>query len=248
MIAGMDYRILVASPLGRVIEPVIASVFPRSTVAVAIDKDDVRRHIMDNVRFDVVLTDLVWNRPELALELAFDGLDVLSTMHEADRVAPVILAAQGHSMEREHLEEARRRPEVAAVCQKSAGVEPLLAAIRTAALGRRPPPPGATTLPRPLCEWFEGRRGNTAARLAGAIAAGGAVDLASLAEVAGVGLNTANKVTNHYLGPIIRARGEHDPLVPMTLPAVARWCGLHMRYIVSWCRRHGSADVVRPYG
>ncbi|WP_433663179.1 response regulator [Nocardia sp. CA-128927] len=244
----MDYRILVASPLGRVVEPAFAKVFPQATIAVAVDEEAVRRHIMDNVRFDVVLTDLVWNRPELALELGFDGLDVLRTMHDADRVAPVILAAQGHSMEREHLEEAQRLPEVAAVYQKSTGIEPLITAVRTVAHGQRQAMAAATTGPRPLCELFEGRRGTTAARLAGAIASGRAIDLASLADVAGVGINTANKVTNHYLGPIIRERAEHDPLLPITLPVVARWCGLHMRYIVSWCRRHDNADVVHPYG
>ncbi|QIS21157.1 response regulator [Nocardia terpenica] len=247
MTPTMDYRILVASPLGKVVEPAFASLFPRATVAVAIGKEDVRRNILGNVRFDVVLTDLVWNRPELAVELSFDGLDVLGLMREADRVAPVILAAQGHSMEREHLEEARRHPEVAAVYRKSTGLDPLLAAIRSVAHGRREPPI-ATIGPRPLCESFEGRRGATAARLAGAIASGRAVDLTSLADAAGVGTHTASKVTNHYLGPIIRERAEHDPLQPMTLPAVARWCGLHMRYIVSWCRRHGNADVVYPYG
>ncbi|MEU6582476.1 response regulator [Nocardia sp. NPDC046763] len=246
MTTTMGYRILVASPLGKVVEPVFGELFPGATVAIAISKDDVRRSIMNNVRFDVVLTDLVWNRPELAVELSFDGLDVLRLMHEADRVAPVILAAQGHSMEREHLEEARRHPEVAYVYQKSTGLDPLLAAIRSVAHGRREPPTGPTH-PRPLCELFEGRRGATAARLAGAIASGRAVDLASLAGVAGVGANTASKVTNHYLGPIIRERAEHDPLQPMTLPVVARWCGLHMRYIVSWCRRHGNGDVVHPY-
>ncbi|MGW4243822.1 MSMEG_1198 family transcriptional regulator [Nocardia sp. NPDC004722] len=247
MTSTMDYRILVASPLGKVVEPAFATLFPKSTVAIAVDREAVRRNIMDNVRFDVVLTDLVWNRPQLALELAFDGLDVLRLMHEADRVAPVILAAQGHSLEREHLEEARRRPEVAAVYQKSTGLEPLCAAIRAVAHGRRETVTGSVH-PTPLCELFVGRRGETAARLAGAIASGRAVDLTSLAEVAGVGTNTASKVSNHYLGPIIRERGEHDPEQPMTLPVVARWCGLHMRYIVSWCRRHGNGDVVQPYG
>ena len=244
----MKYRILVASPLGKVVEPVFAREFSGGTIAVATAKEDVQRHITHNVRFDVVLTDLVWNRSELAAELAFDGLDVLRMLRDADRTAPVILAAQGHSMEREHLEEARRHEEVAAVCQKSAGIEPLVTAIRSAALGHRRPQPPAAPQPQPLCELFEGRRGDTAARLAGAIAAGRAFDLTTLAQTTGFGINTANKVTSHYLGPIIRKRGEHDPDTPMTLPAVSRWCGLHMRYIISWCRRHGAADVVHPYG
>ena len=32
----------------------------------------------------------------------------------------------------------------------------------------------------------------------------------------------------------------------MTLPAIYRWCGLHAHYLISWCRRNGHDDVVRP--
>ena len=107
----------------------------------------------------------------------------------------------------------------------------LLGATKAAALGRREPlrPSG----PPSLYELFRGRKGDTAGRLAGAIAAGRASDNATLGLAAHVALHTANKVTTHYLGPIIEKREEHDPTLPMTLPAIYRWCGLHAHYLIS---------------
>jgi len=76
-------RILVASPLGRVIEPVLKQAFAGSTIAVALDRHAVRREVVHQVRFDVVITDLIWNDP--ALEYSFDGLDVLDMLGSAQR-------------------------------------------------------------------------------------------------------------------------------------------------------------------
>ncbi len=236
-------RILVASPLGNVVAPSLSVAFPDVAVTVAVDRNSFRHNIAGRVRFDVVIADLIWNHPEL--EYTFDGLDVIDTLRDANRQAPVLLAAQGHSMERDHVDEAQLRPEIAGLYQKSSGLDALMAAISTAAVGHRLPLTAAPAGPRPPYELFDGRRGNTAGRLAGAIAAGQASDGATLARTAKVALNTANKVTSHYLGPIIQERGEHDPNLPMTLPSVYRWCGVHARYIVSWCRRHGHADVVQ---
>lgn len=238
-----DLRILVASPLGRIVAPAVAASFPAATVELAENSEAVRRQIIGRVRFDVVIADLVWNNPDL--EFTFDGLDVINVLHEANRLAPVILAAQGHSMEHDLLDEARLRPEVVSAFHKTAGVGELPTLIRDAAVGKRHAVASPSPRKPPLYELLRTRKGQTAGRLAGAIAAGRATDAASLAAAAGVGINTANKAATHYLGPIILQRGEHDTALPLTLPAVYRWCGLHSRYLMSWCRRHGHADVLR---
>lgn len=240
MLEGL--RILVASPLGHVVAPPLSAACEGGAVVVAADEDEFARAVAGRVRYDVVVADLIWNDPEL--EWSFDGLDVIDALRKHDRVAPVILATQGHGMERDHLDEARLRPEVSGVVAKSDGLMPLMTAIRAVAFGQRLPDTHIDRPRVPLYELFVGQRGHTAGRLAGAIASGAASDNASLARAAKVSPNTANKVTSHYLGPIIERRGEHDERLPMTQSAVYRWCGLHARYIVSWCRRHGHADVL----
>lgn len=125
-----DPRILVASPLGRVVVPQLEGAFPDSMVGVAVDRDSVHREVAQRVRFDVVVADLIWNNPDL--EFNFDGLDVVDVLEAADRPAPVIIAAQGHSMERDLLEEARLRPEVFSVFHQSAGTDDLPSLIRDA--------------------------------------------------------------------------------------------------------------------
>lgn len=77
-----DPRILVASPLGRIVVPQLVGVFPDGMVRVAVDRDAVHRAVTQRVRFDVVIADLVWNKPEL--EFNFDGLDVVDVL--VDRV------------------------------------------------------------------------------------------------------------------------------------------------------------------
>ncbi|WP_254849113.1 response regulator [Mycobacterium sp. GA-1841] len=236
-------RILVASPLGRIVAPSVTQALPGATVELAENSEAVRRQIIGRVRFDVVIADLVWNNPEL--EFTFDGLDVINVLHEANRLAPVILARQGHSMEHDLIDEARLRPEVVSAFHKSAGTGELPNLIRDAAVGKRHAVPSPSPRKPPLYELFRTRKGQTAGRMAGAIAAGRATDGASLAAAAGIGINTATKAATHYLGPIILQRGEHDPALPLSLAAVYRWCGLHSRYLVSWCRRHGHADVLQ---
>ncbi|WP_067538705.1 hypothetical protein [Nocardia crassostreae] len=240
---GKTTRILVASPLGKIIAPTLDESPTIAKVVVATDRKQVHDAITDTVRFDVVVADLIWNKPHL--EYTFDGLDVVDMLALVDRGARVLLAAQGHSMEQDHLDEARLLPTVVGIFEKSAGPGPLLAAIDSVAVGQRMecrPAPGTAI---PLYQHFQGRHGITAGRLAGAIAAGRATDAASLAVAAEVAVNTANKVTSAYLGPIIQQRGEHDPALPMTIVAVYRWCGLHSRYLVSWCRRNGHIDMLR---
>ncbi|WP_241548474.1 response regulator [Gordonia alkanivorans] len=237
-------RILIASPLGHVVAGPVQSAFDGSTVVVARDHEEFLNAVAARVRFDVVSADLIFNHAQL--EWTFDGLDVIEGLHTADRLAPVLLATQGHSMEEDHLAEARLRTDVSGVVAKSAGLQTFLDGLRTVAFGQTL----TEQLPRSgrpsLFELFDGRRGVTAARMAGAIAAGNAVDVGTLAEVAQVSTNTASKLASNYIGPMMRARNEHDDLLPLTQAAVFRWCGLHARYIVSWCRRHGHSDVLDP--
>ena len=237
-------RILIASPLGHVVAAPLQSAFDDVTVVVARDRNEFLSSVAARVRFDVVSADLVFNRADL--EWTFDGLDVIEGLRDANRLAPVLLATQGHSMEEDHIAEARLRSDVSGVVAKSDGLAVFVDALKTIALGQRLPAPPPKS-PRPaLFELFDGRRGTTAARMAGAIASGNAVDNASLAVAARVSPNTANKVATSYIGPLMRARHEHDERLTLTQPSVYRWCGLHARYIVSWCRRHGHSDVLEP--
>ncbi|ATD73323.1 MULTISPECIES: hypothetical protein [Gordonia] len=237
-------RVLVASPLGHVVAGPLQSALEQAVVTVAITEDEFTRSVAGHVRFDVVVADLIWNRPDP--EWCFDGLDVIDALDKHERQAPVILATHGHGLEDDHLDEARLRNEVAAVIEKSDGFATLMSAVHAVAVGQgvaeKPGPPRRT----PLYELFAGQRGHTAGRLAGAIASGNASDGASLARAAKVSPNTANKVTSHYLGPLIEERGEQPTSSPLTQAAVYRWCGLHARYLISWCRRHGHSDVLGP--
>ncbi len=90
--------------------------------------------------------------------------------------------------------------------------------------------------------YFKKGKGATAARLAGAIASGRAVNHDTLASTAHVGYDTAAKIVD-YLGPLIRARREHNQELKMTPEVVYRWCGEHAAYILSWCRRNGYSDI-----
>jgi hypothetical protein len=104
--------------------------------------------------------------------------------------------------------------------------------------------PGTSSPPEQarIHHYFGKGRGATAARLAGAIASGRAVNHETLASTAHVGYDTAAKLVE-YLGPLIRDRGEHPAELKMTPEVVYRWCGEHARYILSWCRRHGQNDI-----
>jgi len=237
-------RILIASPLGDVIAAPLNAVFDGASITVARDETEFRTSIAARVRFDVVSADLVFNRAEL--EWTFDGLDVIDGLRDANRLAPVLLATQGHSMEEDHLAEARLRDDVSGVVAKADGFATFADSLQAVALGRTIGKQTPAPVRPSLFELFEGRRGTTTARLAGAIASGHASDNATLAAMAKVSTNTANKVATTYIGPLMRARNEHDDRLALTQPSVYRWCGMHARYIVSWCRRHGHSDVLAP--
>jgi CheY-like chemotaxis protein len=238
-------RLLVAAALGKVIEPILRQSMSDATVRIAEDQAAVERAVTDRLRFDVVVADLTWN--DYAVEYSFDGLDVLDILRRSRRQTPVIFAAQGHGIERDHLDEAVEQPEVAGIYRKAMGPQILIEAVDIAVRGgdltgpRFPAGGSPPDIPR-IHQYFSKGRGVTAARLAGAIASGRAVNHETLASSAHVGYDTAAKLVD-YLGPLIRDRGEHRPDLKMTPEVVYRWCGEHARYILSWCRRNGYADI-----
>jgi CheY-like chemotaxis protein len=238
-------RVLVAAALGKIIEPFLQQSISDATIRIAEDKAAVERALGDRLRFDVVVTDLTWN--DYAVEYAFDGLDVLDILRSTRRHTPVIFAAQGHGIERDHLDEAVEQPEVAGIYRKATGPQPLVEAVDIAVRGGNlkgsqfPPDNSPPDIPR-IHAYFSRGKGTTAARLAGAIASGRAVNHETLASSAHVGYDTAAKLVD-YLGPLIRDRHEHSPELKMTPEVVYRWCGEHARYILSWCRRNGHADI-----
>jgi CheY-like chemotaxis protein len=238
-------RILVAAALGKIIEPFLRQCLSDATVRIAEDKTAVERAVSDRLRFDVVVTDLTWN--DYAIEYSFDGLDVLNILRRARRQTAVIFAAQGHGLERDHLDEAVEQPEVVGIYRKATGPKPLIEAVDIAVRGglltapQFPPGGSPPDIPR-IHAYFGKGKGTTAARLAGAIASGRAVNHETLADAAHVGYDTAAKLVD-YLGPLIKDRGEHSRELKMTPEVVYRWCGEHARYILSWCRRNGYGDI-----
>jgi CheY-like chemotaxis protein len=238
-------RILVAAALGKIIEPLVRQSFGDALVRIAEDQGAVEEAVHGRLRFDVVVADLTWN--DYAVEYSFDGLDVLNALRRTGRPTPVIFAAQGHGVERDHLDEAVEQPEVVGIYRKATGPRPLMEAINIAVSGgtlqaaQFPSDSSPADIPR-IHSYFGKGKGATAARLAGAIASGRAVNHETLASTAHVGYDTAAKIVD-YLGPLIKDRREHSPELKMTPEVVYRWSGEHARYILSWCRRNGYADI-----
>jgi hypothetical protein len=199
--------------------------------------------IRGRLRHDVALVDVTWNDPRH--EWDFDGLDVLGALRREERSAAVIMAAQGHSFETEHLREALDpvlHPEVVGAVRKSDGLRSVLAGVELAAAGGRLREVPLDPLV-PLHRLFSKGRGRTAARLAAAVASGRASRYETLAEVANVSRETAAKLVS-YLGPIMASRGEPPPGEPLTQAAVYRWCGENARYLLSWNRRHDPTTSI----
>jgi DNA-binding NarL/FixJ family response regulator len=238
-------RLLVAAALGKIIDPLLRQSLSDATIRIAEDKAAVEHALSGRLRFDVVVADLTWN--DYSIEYAFDGLDVLNLLRGTRRQTPVIFAAQGHGVERDHLDEAVEQPEVVGIYRKATGPQPLIEAVDIAARGgkltgpRFFPDSSPPDIPR-IHSYFRKGKGSTAARLAGAIACGRAVNHETLASTAHVGYDTAAKLVD-YLGPLIRDRHEHSHELKMTPEVVYRWCGEHARYILSWCRRNGHDDI-----
>ena len=130
-------RLLIAAALGRIIEPFLRQALgDDATVRIAEDQAAVQREVGDRLRFDVVVADLTWN--DYAIEYSFDGLDVLDILRNTHRQAPVIFAAQGHGIERDHLDEAIEQPEVVGIYRKATGPQPLVDAVHIAVRGSQP--------------------------------------------------------------------------------------------------------------
>ena len=246
-------RLLIAAALAKIIEPLLRQSLPDATVRIAEDRAAVERAVSGRLRYDVVVADLTWN--DYAIEYSFDGLDVLNILRGTGRQTPVIFAAQGHGVELDHLDEAVEQPEVVGIYRKATGPQPLVEAVNIAVRGGSLTgplfPPGGSPADVPRIHTYFGKgKGTTAARLAGVIASGRAVNHETLASAAHVGYDTAAKIVD-YLGPLIRDRGEHSHELKMTPEVVYRWCGEHARYILSWCRRNGHDDIaarVTPAG
>src|SRR6266576_2495305 len=132
-------RVLVAAALGKIIEPLLRQALPGATLRIAEDPAAVKRAAGERLRFDVVVADLTWN--DYAVEYFFDGLDVLNALRRTGRQTPVIFAAQGHGLERDHLDEAVEQPEVVGIYRKATGPQPLMEAIDIAASGGSLPSP-----------------------------------------------------------------------------------------------------------
>jgi hypothetical protein len=119
-----------------------------------------------------------------------------------------------------------RQREVAGIYRKVVGPELLCEAIRIAVRGHSLPiaqfPPGDSPpeIPR-IHTYFSSGRGMTAARMAGAIASGRAVNHETLASVAAVGHGTAHRLVE-YLGPLIKGRDEHNSGLKITPEVVYR--------------------------
>ena len=238
-------RILVAAALGKIIEPILRQSLTDATIRIAEDKAAVQRAISDRLRFDVVVTDLTWM--DYALEYSFDGLDVLNALRQAGRQTPVIFAAQGHGRERDHLDEAVEQPEVVGIYRKATGPAPLIESIDIAVSGgsmdvsRFPPaiarqiscgftPISKRVRARPRPGW-PGRSRRVARSTMTRSRAPRMSDM------------TPPPRYVDYLGPLIRARREHNQELKMTPEVIYRWCGEHAAYILSWCRRNGYSDI-----
>ena len=145
-------RVLVAAALGKIIEPLLRQSLSDATVRIAEDQAAVERAVGDRLRFDVVVSDLTWN--DHVIEYSFDGLDVLDILRSSGRQTPVIFAAQGHGVERDHLDEAVEQPEVVGIYRKATGPQPLIEAVDIAVRGGNLTEP--QFLPRAALRVFHG--------------------------------------------------------------------------------------------
>lgn len=236
-------RVLVASALGGVVEPLLAEHFGNVTVAKS--ADELESVLLGRLRYDVAVVDLVWH--SYALEWEYDGLDAISRLQSSGRSAPVVVAAQGYGLERDHLEEAYRHPLVRGAVLKAAGVHELVGAIERVATG-------GLFWSRSLPEDIRGRYPTVggfleghplAAHVAGAIAslrAGDWDEVTGLVPYKYSSVATAPRL----FGDALCAWGEVEDPARVNQAIIFRWCGEHGRYIVSWCRRHGLVKYTRP--
>ncbi len=235
-------RILIASTLADFIAPLLAERY--ETVVVAHDAVELDARRAGALRFDVVISDLLWN--DFALEWEYDGLDALAQLEKPVPAPAVIVAAQGHSFERDHLQEAVRNPLVAGFVLKGGGLRPLFEAIDEVAVGGRywhSGLPDELRAPTLTTDGFL-TRSDLGAHVAGAIAAGLARDWTHMHEVVPYEKNTIEGVTKVFAAGLYEM-GEVGAHHEVNQAVIFRWCGEHARYIVGWCRRHGMGQYRR---
>ncbi len=235
-------RVLVASPLGAIITPVLAQQF--ETVTLVQSGEDVSQILPGSLRHDVAIIDLLWN--SLDLEWTYDGFDAIEQLIAAKREAPVIIAAQGHGFERDYLQEAVHHRLVAGVLLKAVGFPPLFEAVETVCRGGRywsEELPKYLITPAISVNTFLGSSTLTA-NVAGAIASGQAYDWTDVARLTGYSMHSVHKASDLF-GEALQCMGEVDDARRVKQATVFRWCGEHARYIVSWCRRNGLEKYAR---
>lgn len=240
-----DPRILIASALGRIIQPVLIDAIPDGRVVIATNPDELSQALNTSLAFDIALVDLCWH--DRRLEWNFDGLDAIRAIHIRNASTACICTMQGESFEDDHAAEALDQsfhPEILGVIEKAHPPTTFGQVIQAAAFGNPWPVPRVVRSPgsTAIHEYFSRGRGRTAGRLAATIATGRVSRYEQLARLANVAPDTASKVTS-YLEPLLRARNEIDLSEPVTQSAVYRWCGEHAPYLMSWARRNLPPDT-----
>lgn len=240
-----EVRLLVVSPLATGIPPNWLGRRWRDLATATTPDAAIKAVGPGRRRFDVVVVDLMWN--DFDDEWRFDGLDVLAAMEASANMEWVVFACQGHGFERDYLDEAHTRLITEGASGRTRGLVlkstpggPLDSILAVAAGGTYVDPllkPYLRPAEQTVHYWF-----GTSVRLprfAGVVAAGHPLNYELLAEL----LHTSeNYLESHpaLFQEMLRALGEVDHGDPVKLPTVARWCGEHAHYVVSWCRRHGT--------
>jgi len=240
-------RVLVASALAEIVEPILAQHFVHvDVVRNEADLDQlVRAHQAGAEPFDVAVVDLLWSTFDS--QWTFDGLDVLSELERSGLASKVVLALQGHDAERDHLDEAYGHRLVRGAMVKGNGLKVLIESIHGVHDGERvvhPDLPAGLDDPTRLTvdRWL--REHDLVAEVAGAVASQQANDWQEVAEVTSFAYATV-RGCGFVFGEALAEFGAVAPGEEVNQAVIFRWCGEHARYIVSWCRRNGYPQFTR---
>jgi len=241
---SLPLRVLVASALGSIVEPLLSSRY--STVEVVTSRAALSEKLPGSLVFDVAVVDLIWNQFET--EWTFDGLDVLDALATNGRSAAVLIAVHGYDAEHDYLDEAFDHPLVHGIILKSDGQGVLFAAIEALAAGGEFYSEG---LPGEIfhsdratvARWFDAVP--VAAHVAGAIASKRASTWSQVASATSFAESYVSAAPQKF-GDGLYSLGEVSDPGDVNQATIFRWSGEHARYILSWCRRHGLSDYSRP--